>query len=81
MNKLEIDRYRLCEVNGKIGYFHRWAELCDVISPSPMIGGHPGGIVEFPDEVREVTPSQIKFRDVISAELKAAAKAINDMKL
>ena len=88
MSKSEIDRYRLCEVNGEIGYFHRWEELCDVISPSPMIGGHPGGqisetygIVEFPDRIVEVRPTQIKFRDGISRELKCIAQAVKDIEL
>lgn len=82
------DQYRLCEVNGEIGYFHGWEVISDVISPSPMIGGHPGGqlsraygIVEFPDRIEEVRPAQIKFRDGISGELGRIAQAMQDIEL
>lgn len=47
---------RLCEVNGKLGYFHRWEQWSKVVDASPLRGGHPGGqngqvfgIVEFED--------------------------------
>lgn len=62
---------RLCEVNGKLGYFHRWEQWSKVVDASPLRGGHPGGqngqvfgIVEFEDGVRRVGPSSIKFCDV-----------------
>ena len=52
---------RLCEVNGKLGYFHRWEQWSKVVDASPLRGGHPGGqngqvfgIVEFEDGVRRV---------------------------
>ena len=57
---------RLCEVNGKLGYFHRWEQWSKVVDASPLRGGHPGGqngqvfgIVEFEDGVRRVGPSSI----------------------
>lgn len=34
---------RLCEVNGKLGYFHRWEQWSKVVDASPLRGGHPGG--------------------------------------
>lgn len=81
-------QYRLCEVNDEIGYFYGWEVISDVISPSPMIGGHPGGqlsraygIVEFPDRIEEVRPVQIKFRDRISEELRHIAQAAKDIGL
>lgn len=48
------DQYRLCEINGEIGYFHR---------------------------IVEVRPTQIKFRDGISRELKCIAQAVKDIEL
>ena len=61
---------RLCAVNGETGYFHTWEQYSKPIEPSPMVGGHPGGvvsyilgIVEFEDGVRRVDPSEIKFCD------------------
>lgn len=62
---------RLCEVDGKFGYFHCWEQYSDVVAPSPMIGGHPGGqishvygLVEFHGEpVKRVNPTDIKFCD------------------
>ena len=67
---------RICEVNGEIGYFHTWEQWSNVIDASPLAGGHPGGqvsqvygIVEFPDGVRRVSPTFIKFRDEINGGL------------
>lgn len=50
-------------------FFHLWAERSKIIPPSPMVGGHSGGvlkytvaIVEFEDgSIREVLPEAIKF--------------------
>lgn len=81
------EKYRTCEVGGRIGYFHRWEEIYDVIPPSPMIGGHQGGqasrvygIVEFADGVKEVSPSDIKFRDHTNYELQACQKKLEELK-
>lgn len=61
---------RLCNVGGKIGYFHRWEDYSKPLGASPFIGGAPAGIfsetygiVEFPDGVRRVDPTQIVFCD------------------
>ena len=67
---------RECVVNGKVGYFCCWEQWADVIEPSPMTGGHPGGqlaavnaIVEFDDGVRRVSVADIKFTDEIYKSL------------
>lgn len=72
---------RLCEVDGELGYFHTWEQRSDVVEPSIMRGGHPGGsvsrvygIVEFKDRVRRVDPYQIKFCDEINAGLSVIEK-------
>ena len=62
---------RLCSVNNKIAFFHRWIECSDVVPPSPMVGGAPGGvikstlaIVEYEDgTVSRCYPEEIKFLD------------------
>ncbi len=67
----EQNEYRICKVEGKNALFHRWNEHCEVVEPSPMIGGTPGGqikyitgIVEFEDgSIREVYPEAITFKD------------------
>lgn len=74
---------RLCEVDGKIGYFHTWEHWSNVVDASPLRGGHPGGqvgqvygIVEFKNGVRRVDPVKIKFCD----ETNAILKDFNEMK-
>lgn len=71
-----VPERRLCRVNGKLGYFQCWEHYSDVISPSPMMGGHLGGavsfvrgIVEFPDGVRPVNVTDIRFCDETHAIL------------
>ncbi|MDD3662271.1 MAG: hypothetical protein PHT84_00190 [Candidatus Pacebacteria bacterium] len=55
----------------KNALFHRWIEKSEIVPPSPMVGGHSGGvlqftlaIVEFEDgSVRKILPERIKFAD------------------
>ena len=69
---------RLCIVEGRAGYFIGFEQYSDVIEPSLLKGGHPGGqysrtygLVEFPTDNREsiythverVSPVCIKFID------------------
>lgn len=72
---------RLCTVDGELGYFHCWEYYSTVVDASPMIGGHPGGtvsyilgIVEFPDGVKRIDPTKIKFCDEQNAILCEMAK-------
>ena len=72
---------RLCEVEGKLGYFNLWEQWSNVVDASPLRGGRPGGqigqvygIVEFKDGVRRVNPSFIKFCDEQNAILCEMAK-------
>lgn len=69
-------QYRPCIANGKKALFHRWAERANIVPPSPMVGGHSGGvikdtaaIVEYEDgTVAEVRTMNIKFADNLFAE-------------
>lgn len=62
---------RPCIVNGRKALFHTWNEKSQVIQPSPMVGGHGGGlikttvgIIEYEDGiVTECYPYEIKFCD------------------
>ena len=61
---------RLCRVEGKIGYFHTWKYYSRPLPASPFVGGEPAGmfsrvfgIVEFPDGVERVDPTDIHFCD------------------
>lgn len=69
--------YRPCLIDGKTkALFHRWEHWSEVIPPSPMVGGHGGGviqgdfgIVEFKDgKIGKVLPGQIQFTDNIFKE-------------
>ena len=68
---------RDCIVNNQLCILHCSQQWSDVITPSPMIGGHPGGqismiygIVEFPDgSVKRISPTNIKFYDERHANL------------
>lgn len=78
---------RLCEVDGELGYFHTWEQWSNVVDASPMIGGHPGGvigqiygIVEFKDRVERVSPHRIKFCDEINDVLTSMTEAIEKVK-
>lgn len=64
---------RLCEVDGKYGYFHTWEHYSKPLPASLLVGGEPAGvfgkvfgIVEFSDGVRRVDPSTtyLCYRDM-----------------
>ncbi len=71
MNEARETNLRSCEVDGRKALFHKWTEVSQIIPPSPMIGGHEGGIVrsalgivEYEDgTVGTVYPERIKFTD------------------
>lgn len=65
---------RLCEVNGKLGYFHCWEQYKDYFY------GHVTGIVEFADGVLRVHPTSIKFVDDQNRELELLEKVHKKMK-
>lgn len=62
---------RSCIVVDKKAYFHRWIDKSKIIDPSPMIGGHNGGVIKFTvglveyedGSVHECYPHEIKFTD------------------
>lgn len=63
---IKLER-RLCEVNGKLGYFHCWEQYSKVV---PSFKSSPDGqesnvfgIVEFGDRVARILPWEIKFID------------------
>ena len=69
--KISCAVYRPCIVKGRKALFHGWSNKAEVIPPSPMVGGHPGGqlsqtvaLVEYEDgSVHEAYPSEVRFLD------------------
>ena len=67
----EARTLRPCMVNGKKARFHRWSGRSEIIDPSPLMGGHSGGVmqwtaalVEYEDgTLGEVLPKNIRFTD------------------
>lgn len=66
----DIER-RACIARGKNALFHKWTTRKQVIGQSPMIGGHPGGQIEFTfglveyedGTIEEIVPAEITFID------------------
>ena len=62
---------RPCYVDDRKGVFHQWINRAEVVAPSMMVGGHPGGqlwevfgLVEFEDgHMEEVYPMEVQFAD------------------
>lgn len=68
--KIEVE-LRPCKVNGKKALFHTWSNKSEIVDPSPLMGGHNGGvlkwtvgIIEFENgTVGEYLPNSIQFLD------------------
>ncbi len=71
LKELAKKGFRPCLANGRKAFFHRWTECPDIVPPSPMVGGAPGGvikstfaIVEYEDgTINRCYPEEIKFLD------------------
>ncbi len=72
---------RLCQAKGVKAIFHKWSGVSEIIQPSPMVGGHSGGVIRYATaivefihngQVTEVMPSDIIFYDseTVAKELK-----------
>lgn len=70
--KIEVEvELRPCKVNGKKALFHTWINKSQIVDPSPLMGGHNGGvlnytvgIIEFENgTVEECLPNVIQFLD------------------
>lgn len=68
--KIEAE-LRPCKVNGENALFHTWSNKSRIVDPSPLIGGHSGGvlkwtvgIIEFENgAIAECLPNAIQFLD------------------
>ena len=65
-----MSNLRKCKVQNKYtGLFHRWSDKTEIIPPSPLMGGHNGGVLQYTvgivelldGRVVECTPTEIKF--------------------
>lgn len=76
---------RLCEVNGRPGYFHCWEHFSKPVPASLLMGGEPAGvisnvfgIVEFSDGVKRIDPASIDFCDEQNQVLYALEKEFKE---
>lgn len=48
MDKRTVKEFNLrpCRVDDKKAFFHRWSDTSEIVCPSPMAGGHSGGVVK-----------------------------------
>ena len=44
--KIEVE-LRPCKVNGKKALFHTWSNKSKIVDPSPLMGGHNGGVLKW----------------------------------
>lgn len=62
---------RPCWYRQERALFHCWEQISQVVAPSPMVGGHSGGVLQYTvalieledGTVREAEPTAIKFCD------------------
>jgi hypothetical protein len=77
---------RRCTVKGNNAWFHRWCDKSRIVPPSPMIGGHGGGvirdtvaIVEHDDgTIHEYYPTEVKFIDGNNKETNECIRLYGD---
>ena len=77
---------RLCEVNGRPGFFHCWEHFSKPVPASLLMGGEPAGvissvfgIVEFSDGIKRIDPDNIDFCDEQNQVLYALEKEFKEV--
>lgn len=79
--KIECLNLRPCKCNGENYLFHCWEHFSEIVEPSPLVGGHCGGVVGctfgivedengkvFRVPVYEITFTDNKFREYCFVE-------------
>ena len=71
---------RLCRAKGVDAIFHKWAEVSEVIPPSPMVGGHSGGVIRYATDIVEFIHNgqviEVMANDVIFCDTEKAAACL-----
>ena len=71
---------RLCRAKGVDAIFHKWAEVSEVIPPSPMVGGHSGGVIRYATAIVEFIHNgqviEVMANDVIFCDTEKAAACL-----
>lgn len=49
--KIECLNLRPCKCNGENYLFHCWEHSSEIVEPSPLMGGHCGGVTEVNHEI------------------------------
>lgn len=73
---------RLCRAKGIKAIFHRWSETSYVIPPSPMIGGHNGGTIQYATAIVEYKNGQITevvANDVVFFDTKEVMEKLQEV--
>lgn len=75
---------RLCRARGTESIFHKWAEVSQVIPPSPMVGGHPGGEIRYATAIVEYIHNgqvtEVMANDVVFSDTAKVAKKLGKKK-
>ena len=58
-NKLRPCYVQIKKDEKKKGLFHRWNFTSNVVEPSPMINGHPGGVISYTSAIVELEDGKI----------------------
>lgn len=54
---------RPCYADGKKAFFHKFVEHSRIVEPSPMIGGHNGGVIKYTLAIVEYENGNVDFVD------------------
>ena len=70
--KIECLNLRPCKCNGENYLFHCWEHFSEIVEPSPLMGGHCGGVDEngkvFRVPAYEITFTDNKFKEYCKRE-------------
>ena len=72
---------RLCRAKGGRAIFHQWGERADIIPPSPMVGGHGGGVLKYSTAIVEYENGQtteVMANDVVFQDTEQVMRRLQE---
>ena len=53
--------YVVTKNDEKKALFHGWSFISNIVEPSPMIGGHPGGVISYTKGIVELENGKVVY--------------------
>lgn len=65
---MNASKLRLCKVGQEVYWFHGFTQISHIVSPSPLRGGHSGGVVSDAYAILEKRDGTVVLAEVLGVQ-------------